>query len=823
MGEDALHQRDAGRSEDQTQEAVVSGRALERGVSNNSLVSSADMSQDGLGEAAASRRTCCGRKAWLYPELPWGAPPETDTTHMRGASFLAVWEMVTFLCCLYVAVSVPYNVTFAEKQGNIQLQKGEVPPDDCVFLNLHEFPPMKFYMSLADLFVDFIFYIDIVLNFHCACWEISTRLPPGVPGHSKTPQWVMIDDLVDIRARYIRGEFATDILGQIPWQYSDCFLEGRPEVKILRLFRLLKLLRLHRLKRMIKALYRKFPKMELVITGIELLITMTLVAHWMACIWYIVGYPSPGQGPATGWVVMEGIVNEDKVHTEGLSFFEWVSSFYWAITTMSTIGYGDISASTSQERMVAVVVMCIGCAFFAWITGRITHILTKESICTSNFEHKMEELNEWMDARVLSQELVDRIKGFYMIRFPTMKVFHEARILEDLPTSLRKETYIELYRDIVCQVPMFSICQPHTQREICYRLRIVWKSADLAITTENQVPDALYIVRTGIVGLYADNEFLKEIGRGEMFGENALFGLSKSGLRTRTAVARTMVELCELSQEDLFQLLVELDDFFRKMTHMTNGYLQYLEIASQAGLPLAKKDYLCVCWKVLAQDFEEETRQTLDRQRRADPSWPGQGENGGGLCTKLSVHIASFREEVPAVVEQVAVMRITWPGYGRFPKVEDEGTVIVYGGPVSDGPIPSGMGQDDGLVTIHQTLGFMVRHQDADWEHMPDVELSLWKFAKTGAKKKALHSSMSMTMQSGRFLMSDRPSTHPVSSIAVPSGIVKSAADVAMGEERAQDTTQSVFDAFVASVRGITVKVRFLLVVSASGVSLYCI
>ena len=205
MGEDALHQRDAGRSEDQTQEAGVSGRALERGFSNNSLVSSADMSQDGLGEAAASRRTCCGRKAWLYPELPWGAPPETDTTHMRGASFLAVWEMVTFLCCLYVAVSVPYNVTFAEKQGNIQLQKGEVPPDDCVFLNLHEFPPMKFYMSLADLFVDFIFYIDIVLNFHCACWEISTRLPPGVPGHSKTPQWVMIDDLVDIRAAARRG------------------------------------------------------------------------------------------------------------------------------------------------------------------------------------------------------------------------------------------------------------------------------------------------------------------------------------------------------------------------------------------------------------------------------------------------------------------------------------------------------------------------------------------------------------------------------------------------------------------------------------------
>jgi len=29
---------------------------------------------------------CCGHKAWLYPELPWGAPPECDTDKMRGVS-----------------------------------------------------------------------------------------------------------------------------------------------------------------------------------------------------------------------------------------------------------------------------------------------------------------------------------------------------------------------------------------------------------------------------------------------------------------------------------------------------------------------------------------------------------------------------------------------------------------------------------------------------------------------------------------------------------------------------------------------------------------
>lgn len=34
-------------------------------------------------------------------------------------SFLAVWETLTFICCLYVAVSIPYEVTFAERQENV--------------------------------------------------------------------------------------------------------------------------------------------------------------------------------------------------------------------------------------------------------------------------------------------------------------------------------------------------------------------------------------------------------------------------------------------------------------------------------------------------------------------------------------------------------------------------------------------------------------------------------------------------------------------------------------------------------------------------------
>ena len=48
-----------------------------------------------------------------------------------------------------------------------------------------------------------------------------------------------------------------------------------------------------------------------------------------------------------------------------------------ALRTPCLAGYGDISPTTSPERIVGMVLMIVGCAFFAWITGKITQLMTQ--------------------------------------------------------------------------------------------------------------------------------------------------------------------------------------------------------------------------------------------------------------------------------------------------------------------------------------------------------------------------------------------------------------------------------------------------------------
>jgi voltage-gated potassium channel len=44
---------------------------------------------------------------------------------------------------------------------------------------------------------------------------------------------------------------------------------------------------------------------------------------------------------------------------------------YWAITTMTTVGYGDLSPKSDTGKMLALVVMLVGIGFVAILTGAV--------------------------------------------------------------------------------------------------------------------------------------------------------------------------------------------------------------------------------------------------------------------------------------------------------------------------------------------------------------------------------------------------------------------------------------------------------------------
>jgi voltage-gated potassium channel len=84
--------------------------------------------------------------------------------------------------------------------------------------------------------------------------------------------------------------------------------------------------------------------------------------------------------------------------------------FYWAVTTMATVGYGDLSPHTVVGRVDAMVLMVVGISFFALITGAIAQhfVHTDVKAVEKAIEHQESDTRAQVLAEL--QELSTRLQ-----------------------------------------------------------------------------------------------------------------------------------------------------------------------------------------------------------------------------------------------------------------------------------------------------------------------------------------------------------------------------------------------------------------------------
>ena len=54
---------------------------------------------------------------------------------------------------------------------------------------------------------------------------------------------------------------------------------------------------------------------------------------------------------------------------------KYAISLYWAFTTVTTVGFGDIVGTTSTEYMVVLFGMLVGASVFGYVIGNVTAIM----------------------------------------------------------------------------------------------------------------------------------------------------------------------------------------------------------------------------------------------------------------------------------------------------------------------------------------------------------------------------------------------------------------------------------------------------------------
>ena len=102
------------------------------------------------------------------------------------------------------------------------------------------------------------------------------------------------------------------------------------------------------------------------------------VVHCAACFYYLLAanYPDPKKT----WIAL----TIQNFETESLSHL-YVVSIYWSITTLATVGYGDLHPVNTREMIFDIFYMLFNLGMTAYLIGNMTNLVVHHTSRTRDF------------------------------------------------------------------------------------------------------------------------------------------------------------------------------------------------------------------------------------------------------------------------------------------------------------------------------------------------------------------------------------------------------------------------------------------------------
>lgn len=313
--------------------------------------------------------------------------------------------------------------------------------------------------------------------------------------------------------------------------------------QVLILLRLLKLVRVGEMMHEVRQWAIRFSSQ---LTILFFFFWISLIAHWLCC----------------GWLLLR------EISIDVDSWSAYVNSLYWTITTLTTVGYGDITPVNNAQKFYAMFVELAGVLTYGYLIGNVVNILSKKDPAKSKFIENMEKLSALSKLRTLPSGLQQKIKDYYVYVWKKKMGYDESEFIEGLPIGLKREVSLQLKKEIVEKIPMFQNTTEHFLMEIALRLKPMVSIPGEIIFRQGDVGHEMYFILKGKMAVIkSENKVVKVLSDGDFFGEIALF---KNIPRTATVKSESYSDLYCLDKENFDFVMNQYPTFASKMEELAN-------------------------------------------------------------------------------------------------------------------------------------------------------------------------------------------------------------------------------------------------------------
>ncbi|XP_029127278.1 potassium channel SKOR isoform X2 [Cajanus cajan] len=385
------------------------------------------------------------------------------------------------------------------------------------------------------------------------------------------------NDHRQIALRYLKSRFLPDLLSCLPWDYIYK-LAGHKEP--LRYLLWLRLTRALRVTEFFESLEKDTRVNYLFTRIVKLLVVELYCTHTAACIFYYLATTVPPSQESYTWIgtlKMGDYSYSDFRHVD--LWKRYVTSLYFAIVTMATVGYGDIHAVNVREMIFVMIYVSFDMILGAYLLGNMTALIVKGSR-TERFRDKMSDIIKYVDNNNLDRQIRHDIQQHLRFRFKYDHTYTAPSVLQDIPTTIRTKILISLYEQFIHKVSLFKGCSSAFIKQIATKVQEEFFLPGALVTEQGDVADQLYFVYHGEL-----NEVKREDGDTEetitlrthcYFGQISFFCNMP---QTSTVEAREFSKVKNLSVQR--KLLVS--DFNLTIGNLETGLATRMNCAAHDG------------------------------------------------------------------------------------------------------------------------------------------------------------------------------------------------------------------------------------------------
>uniref|UniRef100_A0A8C1EFR6 Potassium voltage-gated channel, subfamily H (eag-related), member 4a n=1 Tax=Cyprinus carpio carpio TaxID=630221 RepID=A0A8C1EFR6_CYPCA len=396
----------------------------------------------------------------------------------------ALWDWLILLATFYVAVTVPYNVCFS------------APDDpDCDSTSRTTL--------VSDIAVEMLFILDIILNFR------TTYVGPAGQ---------VVYEARSICLHYCTTWFILDLIAALPFDLLYLF-----NISVTSLVHLLKTVRLLRLLRLLQKLdgYSQYSAVVLTL----LMSVFALLAHWLACVWYVIGRKElASNDPLTwdiGWLQELGKRLETP-YTNGTVGgpslrSAYIASLYFTLSSLTSVGFGNVCANTDAEKIFSICTMLIGALMHAVVFGNVTAIIQRMYSRRSLYHTRMKDLKDFIRVHRLPQQLKQRMLEYFQTTWSVNNGINANELLHDFPDELRADIAMHLNKDIL-QLPLFSSASRGCLRSLSLHIKTSFCAPGEYLIRHGDALHAQHFVCSGSLEVLKDGMVLAILGKGDLIG-----------------------------------------------------------------------------------------------------------------------------------------------------------------------------------------------------------------------------------------------------------------------------------------------------------------